>query len=427
MNNRFHRYCYNGLALPLLSVGARLLSLGNAKVKAGWEGRRGLPERVAAFRKGIGNKPVLLFHCASAGELEALKPISLEFDRSKIALAVSHFSPSAKTALQNCSEFDFSDYSPMDFQKDVRAYLDALRPSVIAITKHDVWPNLVWEAHRRSIPVFLINGNFHARSLKLLPGLRHFHSAVYSELSGIFAVSEEDANRARRIVGNRAPVLVLGDSRFDRVLRRMAQQNGLSDYLKNWCAGRRVIVAGSTHEDDEELILPVLARLSSRIPDVLAVVVPHDPSPKAKLRIIRRSHECGLSIVDLDDNPEPGTQGALLINRTGMLADLYRIGQIAYIGGGFGKGVHSVLEPMACGLPVLCGPRIHVSYEAREASGEGIVKLVRNRKETERLVLTWLTDSFVLKELRNKASDYVRKRGGVSSKIAALLMEALRG
>jgi len=157
----FHRSCYNRMILPLLWGGSHVFSLFNEKVRIGLQGRQGLIDRVRQVRSRIADRPIILFHCASAGELEALKPIAAELDRNCVAPAVSFFSPSARSAAANSREFDFVDYSPIDLAAHVRSYLDAIQPSVIAITKHDVWPNFAWEAKARGIPLLPINGNFH--------------------------------------------------------------------------------------------------------------------------------------------------------------------------------------------------------------------------------------------------------------------------
>jgi 3-deoxy-D-manno-octulosonic-acid transferase len=220
-------------------------------------------------------------------------------------------------------------------------------------------------------------------------------------------------------------VVNAGDSRFDRVLLRIGAHNPLPPGIEQTCAGRQVLVAGSTHPDDEELILPVIPRLKSKIPGFLAVIVPHDPSGKARRRILSACRQYGLKMSDLDAKDAESECDVLLVNRSGILADLYRTGQVAYVGGGFGKGVHSVLEPMASGLPVICGPRISVSHEARVASQEEILAVVKNRNLFEKSVTDWLSDSPASSILRARVRAFVEARAGVAARIAARLKEAV--
>lgn len=403
-----------------------MLSFFDDKISSGIEGRKDLTHRVAAFRESIGDKRLLLFHCASAGELEALKPLLQEFPRQEVALAVSYFSPSAKSAIPDGNEFDFADFSPIDSVTSVQAYLNALKPNVIAITKHDVWPNFIWEAQQLSIPLYMINGNFHAKSLKQWPLFHGFHASVYRAFEQILAVSENDAANARAIVGPKASVEAFGDSRFDRVVQRTERRKPLPDHIEGACRGKEVLVAGSTHEVDEDLLIPVIARLRSTLPSLFVIIVPHDPSPAAKARIERRSFQYSLILSDLENGKVSENATILLVNRTKVLADLYRVGHVAYVGGAFGKGVHSVIEPMAHRLPVVCGPNIIVSNEARTAQTEGILKVVSNRIECERLLETWLGNPEALERLHARAGEFVQIRCGTSYRVAQRLMEALR-
>ncbi len=405
--------------------GFQLLSLASSKVREGLQGRKGLIERVSGFRAQYPQDRVILFHCASAGELQALKPFVREFENDNVKLAVSYFSPSAKAALEKESLFAFGDFSPIDTQQDVERYLDTLRPSVIAITKHDVWPNLVWTARARGIPIFLMNGNFHAESMKQWPGLRLLHHAVYSAFTEIMVVSEEDAKYARKLVGDQVRVSVIGDSRFDQVMRRVEQNAALPNDIEAICRGKRVIVLGSTHADDEELTFVTLAKLAREIPDLLALIVPHDPSPAAKQRIESLAARSNLTICDLDEGGFSSVDSALLINRTGLLADLYRLGRVAYVGGGFGKGVHSVLEPLVHRLPVLAGPHIAVSYEARSGVKRGIVIVVRGRTALETRLRRWLTDDNALQKVGQLADQFVHEHSGATPRIGRRLREAL--
>jgi 3-deoxy-D-manno-octulosonic-acid transferase len=425
VNLHFHRRLYDRLILPLIWGGSRVSALFVPKVREGLAGRQDLLLRVRAFRAQVGRRKILLFHCASAGELEALKPLAQEFDRERIALALSYFSPSARQALRASTEFDFADYSPIDAHELVAEYMDALRPDVIAITKHDIWPNFVWTAHDRNIPLFLINGNFHAQSLRLWPAVRQFHAAIYRSFTELMTVSEDDAQRARRIVGTDVPVRVVGDSRYDRVLMRMAERRPLPDHIEQIAADRTVLVCGSTHEEDENLLVPVLAEWSAQNQRLLTIFVPHDPSPKARRRLLDLCRMYKLSLWDCDGTEPYGNESAILLNRSGILADLYRVGGMAFVGGGFGKGVHSVLEPMTCGLPVLCGPKIVVSHEARAAEVEGILQTVHHRHSCAATLREWLGDEATLTKLHERTKDFVRKRAGAVHHIAARLREAL--
>jgi 3-deoxy-D-manno-octulosonic-acid transferase len=418
------QFAYQNLILPAMLGGFHALAPFLPKIRAGLDGRRGLLQRVRDFR-AANPRELVLFHCASAGEFEALKPLAARFDGSGYQLAVSYFSPSARKPASSFPGFAFADFSPVDSAREVSAYLDALCPRLIAITKHDVWPNLVWQARARGIPVLLINGNFHPGSMRRWPLSRGFHRAVYSSLSAILTVSAEDAERARAVADDEIKLVVAGDSRFDRVWERSRVAVDLPASVTVPAVNRTVIVAGSTHQRDEEYLCAAYRDLRSAHPNLLLLMVPHDPSLAAKTRVEQIAARHGLSVADIDSTAA-ALPDILLINRTGMLVDLYRLGHIAYVGGAFGKGVHSILEPMAAGLPVITGPRIGVSHEARVSRTAGILRVVTSAPQLTAVLSAWLTDSAQLDLLQRQARAFVEDNCGAADRIADFLLKALR-
>jgi 3-deoxy-D-manno-octulosonic-acid transferase len=133
-----------------------------------------------------------------------------------------------------------------------------------------------------------------------------------------------------------------------------------------------------------------------------------------------------VSAVDLD-RPSPASADVLLINRGGMLADLYRLGKVAFVGGGFGKGVHSVIEPMANGLPVLCGPNIHVSHEAGLAATKNLLAVVDGRNQAATILSSWLADNDVNEKRSREAREFVKERAGASKIIVETILRNLNG
>lgn len=407
---------YNGFAYPALSAGARLAAVFSSKLRKGLLGRRKVAANANDFRESYPNARVVLFHCASAGELEGIKPLAAACRQRGFAPCVSYFSPSAEATLHP-GEFEFADFSPYDSVLSVRDYYSALKPEVILISKHDVWPNMVWQAAEMGIPIWLINGNFHPGSLKSLPGLRYFHQAIHSKLDGILTVSEDDAARAKSISGGKARVAAVGDSRYDRVCAR-AEQKRIPN--PDWDAALRskpCLIGGSTHEKDESLLLRAFTRIRVEQPDLRLLVVPHDPSDAAIRRILDRATAEGLlcsSISDAADDTD-----VWVINQSGILADLYQYGTLAFVGGGFDRGIHSVLEPMVHGLPVICGPNIAVSREARDAQTEGLLFTVATELEAVSAAKTLLGAG-----KRDLARRFVERRAGVGGRILDIVLPA---
>ncbi len=423
--NRFYRGLYRFVILPVLWGGFRISGIFFTKGRAGIRGRQALIRRVVQARDAAGSRKVVLLHCASAGELESLKPIVDALKPAGYFIAVSYFSPSAMHAARKYPGFDFADFSPLDAIPGVNAYLNALKPDLIAITKHDVWPNFVWTAQLRRIPVVLINANFPKDSLRLHGMFRGFHRAVYSSLNRILCVSAEDAKRIGEVVSSQVSISATGDSRFDQVVARVARKNALPSELESYCAGGATIIAGSTHRRDEDLLFGAMPRLRERFPDLRWVIVPHDPSTQARSRIMSAAQNSGIPICEFTEHDLDMNCNLILVNRKGILADMFRLGSLAYIGGAFGKGVHSVIEPMAAGLPVICGPRIGVSHEARRAHDLGLLHVVCSVDDVVNSLSQWLSQSDRLIELRSQVRQFVAQQSGAAPLIANQLREFL--
>lgn len=407
---------YNGAVYPALALGASVSALFSRKLRTGLEGRVGLAERAGRFRNNHQTDRIVLFHCASAGELEGTKPLAMACRQRGWMCAVSYFSPSAVSALKG-GEFEFADYSPRDSVKSAREYLEALRPDVVMISKHDVWPNMVWQARQLGIPVWLINGNFHANTLKLFPGLRHFNRTVHSELTGILTVSEDDAKRARRIAGESCRIAAVGDSRFDRVITRAQAAPDPAPELLAVIGKRTVLLGGSSHERDEELLIESFVELRTSRSDFCLLLVPHDPSEAAVSRIKALAEPRSLRVSDLSITNDQAD--VIVVNKTGVLADLYKVAKLAYVGGGFDRGVHSVLEPMAHGCEVICGPNISVSREANEAQALGLLEVVTSAVELTHAIQRRLGSTN-----RDEVIRFVNQRGGVVNRILDIALPA---
>ncbi len=421
----FWKLFYRIFVLPVLWGGFHFLGLFHSKIRQGLRGRKGLLSRARIFREAIQEKPLILFHCASMGELEALYPLAEILNAKGITIGVVHFSPSAENGANRTDRFAFYDYSPGDTCYSVRNFLRFLKPTALVISKHDVWPNLVWHCERKGNPVFLINANFPPKSKRFWPVVRSFQRAVMSSLRAVLAVSSEDAKRARRITPENVPIHIGGDSRYDRVAQRTVEAASEIGMTRSDLANRVVLIAGSTHLDDENNLLPAIAALVKRFPDLLCFLVPHEPSQAAIDRIRQSCERIRLDFRLYTQLQKDDFGQVVCVDKMGILAALYGLGDLAYVGGGFGKGVHSVLEPMIYGLPVLTGPNIEVSHEARLAHQQEILQIANDAVQVEKWMEAFLTDEHVRHRVGEKARGFVDERLGASERTANLLLKEL--
>jgi 3-deoxy-D-manno-octulosonic-acid transferase len=336
------------------------------KLRAVLAARSGARDRAEAWARDHRDpaRPLLWLHAPSVGEgLQAEAVLGLlRTAHPDWQVVYTHFSPSAE-ALARRLPADFTDYLPWDRPSDVDAALDAFRPTALVFCKLDLWPELATRAAARGVAVGMIAATVSPVSGRTRWPARALLRAGYRVLTRAGAVSEEDAQRLTALGVPAERIDVIGDPRFDSALAR-ARAISPDDPLVALGRGAQTLVAGSTWAEDEEVLLSAFAAVRAARTDVRLIVVPHEPTPGHLDALDAMAARHGLEAPRrLSGSSEPAP--FIVVDRVGGLATLYAAGQIAYVGGGFGTaGLHSVLEPAACGRPVLFGPAWQSSREA---------------------------------------------------------------
>ncbi len=338
------------------------------KLRVGDLARRGAVARWAAWSQTARDRrrPLLWVHAPSVGEgLQAEAVLSLLREaHPEWQMVYSFFSPSAE-ALARRQPVDHADYLPYDTRANVDAMLRALEPTALVFTKLDLWPEFATRAHRRGAKVGLIAGTVSPVSSRRRPIVRALTRAGYAAIDRAGAIAADDAERLAELGADTARITVIGDPRVDSAVAKVAALP--SDWpLAHLTQGAATLVAGSTWEGDERVLIEAWRTVQSTHADARLVLVPHEPTP-AHLRLLSaRLASAGMTGTRLSELPDRGVIPPLLIvDQVGVLAGLYRGAALAYVGGGFGRaGLHSVLEPAVCGIPTVVGPRWHASREA---------------------------------------------------------------
>lgn len=374
-------FVYRYLALPLLWIAARIASLTNAKLRRRFADERSwtvtsvapLDESSAApleeslitrGARGVKDQRIL-FHASSMGEFEQLLPVirRTRLLRPTVTVVASFFSPSGYNHGLRTPEVDVCTYLPFDTQRRVTAYLDAIHPDVIVIDRYDVWRTFVLEACKRHIPIMLINATYPSSGRGLL---RAWFADTYRRLTFISAVTIADGRKLSELT--RRPVSVLDDTRIDRVIERCSIVVASVENLRR--PDLITIVVGSSWPKDEDLAIEALC-----IPGVRLVIVPHEPTPQV-LAAMQVRLTCTLLSVANET-----TSGHILVDSVGQLLGLYAVADAAFVGGGFGAGVHSVTEPAVYGMPIATGPNIERSADALRLHDIGLLTVVRTTDE----------------------------------------------
>ncbi len=383
-------------AFRVVAAIAPLLAFGDGKLARGLRGRRGAVSRFEAWAAASRDRarPLAWFHAPSVGEgLQARAVIeALRESNPEAQIVYTYFSPSAVPFAAR-TPVDFADYLPLDLPGPVARLFDALAPDVVAFTKTEVWPNVTREAARRGIPVLLLSATLPESSSRLRGRARMLLTPAHRRLAHVGAISAEDGLRFRSLGVPPERISVMGDARFDQVARRARQPFADPTLIQSIDEPDRItIVAGSTWPADEDRLIAAFASADVRRGGPRLVLVPHEPNEAHLTRLADRLGAAGLAFARLTDAEGLAARPpVIVIDRVGILGDLYRLADIAYVGGGFGSaGLHSVLEPAAFGAPVLFGPNHGNAREAAELVAAGAALAVSDQAALAGALARWI-------------------------------------
>lgn len=417
---------YNILILPPLWLGFRVLWLFNRKVRRGLRGRHSSLQRLRVFLRSNPGARRLWVHASSMGEFEQAKPIieALREREPDLVIIASFFSPSGYDNNLRYRVVDAVVYLPFDSTRRARAFLALMRPTAAVFIRYDVWPNHIWACRELGIPVMLANATLRENSGRLRPLIRRFHRQVYDSMEAILTVSERDAEAFRSLGLRQARIEAVGDTRYDRVTGKAARSRTRLLVPEHILAGRTTIVVGSSWSEDEEVLLPALFSLLERDPGLLVVIVPHEPTID-HLEFLEYRLNGSVSHLRFSYLSSWNGERVLIVDSIGILLPLYAVADIAFVGGGFKSNVHNTLEPAAYGIPVLYGPKIGNSQEARELANAGGGFVVRSSEDVRTMLELLLTDPARRAAAGSAAGRFVAGRAGSTTHILAHLLPLL--
>lgn len=429
--------------MPLLyDLGSGLYRAGihaaqpfSPKAKAWVAGRKGLWQRLEAKRERLHG--CLWMHCASVGEFEQGLPVleAIKRERPGMPVLITFFSPSGYAARKDFALADHVEYLPFDSAANAHRFLDLVRPAAALWVRYEFWYHWLQALKTRAVPAFLISAVFRADQ----PFFRWYGGTHRSMLGCFRHLFVQDDRSLALIEGLGASnATVCGDTRFDRVetIARTAPPFPIGKAYHR-AMDAPVLIAGSTWPADEQLLLKALAN-QPKAPRLM--VVPHEPGvaalesvenrfPKPVVRWSALEHAIAAARSEVPPSaPEedPFFARTLLVDRMGLLSRLYQHGDAAYVGGGFGDGIHSILEAAAWGRPVIFGPRHRKFNEARGLIEAGGGFEVRDAQQLRAVLTRLLTDRAALDAAAEAASGYVRERVGATKRMAETILSVLR-
>jgi 3-deoxy-D-manno-octulosonic-acid transferase len=356
-------------------------------------------------------KKWIWFHAASLGEFEQGRPVmeKLRADHSEYALLLTFYSPSGYEVRRNYDGADLVCYLPFDKKKNVTRFIRIVRPQMAFFIKYEFWPNYLQELNKKKIPTYLISGIFRKEQAFFKPYLNSYRKLL-SYFTHFFVQNEESASLLASI-GYTDNVTISGDTRFDRVLE-IASADKQLDTAVNFREAANpgiILVAGSTWPQDESMLIPYF----NTHPELKLIIAPHEinDSHLDQIESMLLRPYARYSTITPDQTSKVD---CLIIDGFGLLSSMYRYGDLAYVGGGFGTGIHNTLEAAVYSIPVLFGPKCDKFMEAKELIAcEGGLCIESETAFNERVDLL-LNDPADRCERGKKAGEMVKKGSGGS-------------
>jgi|WetSurMetagenome_2_1015567.scaffolds.fasta_scaffold00043_39 3-deoxy-D-manno-octulosonic-acid transferase len=407
--NYLMQLIYN-LAIFFYKAIARLISSFNPKAKLWIKGQDECFEILD--RKIVRNERYIWIHCASLGEFEQGRPVieAIKKEKPWFRIVLTFFSPSGYEIRRNWTVADIICYLPADTPANARKFIRLVNPEKVIFVKYEFWSNYISELYRKGIPLFLISGIFRQRQ-HFFRWYGGFFRKMLWKFSKIY-VQDETSQELLRSIGIEN-FAAAGDTRFDRVLQ-IASEAKKIDRIEAFRGDEKILLAGSSWKPDEEII----ARYINSFPGKMKwIFAPHEVDSENIARIEKLFTVSSVRYSAFNENNKDAR--VMIIDNIGMLSSAYRYAYIAEVGGGFGKGIHNVLEPACWGIPVLFGPE-HLKFrEAVDLIGNGGAVSFRNYSEFESILDLWLSDEELYKKAAFSAGLYVNKNSGATAKIVS--------
>jgi 3-deoxy-D-manno-octulosonic-acid transferase len=396
------------LAITLYSVLIGIYAIFNKKARQWVEGRRRWRSKISDFKNNTGH--VIWVHCASLGEFEQGRPLieKIRAEKQGWKIVVTFYSPSGYEIRKNYSNADLVMYLPADTFINAWDFIKAIKPDVAVFIKYEFWYNYLNILKRKDIPVYLVSAIFRPNQL-FFKWYGGFYRLMLPKFSHIFVQNQESFDLLKSIGYNDCSIT--GDTRFDRVSQIAGNARDLP-LIAGFCDNERLFIAGSSWEPDEDIIIRYINEHPGRMKWLFA---PHLIDEAHISRIEKKLNTtCSrYSVYNSDDK----TTRVLIIDNIGMLSSVYRYGSYAEIGGGFGKGIHNILEPACWGIPVLFGPNHNIFLEAKEMIEREGAYTFSSYDEFYSIMESLESDNGKYSQACTTARNYIAENTGATAKV----------
>ncbi len=406
----FYRFFLIPLALLVLKIGKPFLPTKLQKM---------LEERSTPQRPSFWARPIWI-HAAS-GEIEYAKSVVRELKSRypEIPILATYFSPSALKLIHGVADIDFILPLPFDHRPKVKAFINYVNPVAVLFARTDVWPELAFQLRQKKIPSLLFSATLSTQSGRAQGVGRFISRFAFDQLTQISCVNEEDLRNFSEL-GVTTPILVEGDTRFDQAIFRLQNPKALKLELKP--QSLQVFVAGSTWPQDEAVLYSTFKSWLASGGEI--ILAPHEVTETHLQDIEEKLKVLNLKSQRYSSAQQTAEKVILLIDTIGILPEIYNWGTVSFVGGSFKDKVHSVMEPLAAGLPVIVGPyhsnnreALHFQHQFFQGTKTTIVSIAHNSSEASDLLHS-LSSAQTATDAKEFIKNLVLKKSGVSAKIA---------
>jgi 3-deoxy-D-manno-octulosonic-acid transferase len=379
------------------------------------KGRKHTFSELREFRTSIGTAKLIWIHSASLGEFEQGRPIieKLKASRPDYKILLTFFSPSGYNIRKDYPYADHVCYLPVDTPGNARSFFAIVKPDLAIFVKYEFWHNHLSMLRENKVPFFLVSAIFRKDQVFFKP-YGAFFRKMLTGFDHLFVQDESSLELLKGIGIDQCSVA--GDTRVDRV-SDIARSAKKIPEVEAFTSGLKILVAGSTWPKGEAVICPLI---NSKLPDDWKVIIaPHEITDSHLKELEQRLKIPAIRYSNLGGQSSENYK-VLIIDNIGMLASLYKYGTLAYIGGGFGVGIHNILEPATFGLPVLFGPNHQKFREAVELKHRGGAFEIEDYSSFES-TFTQLLDQDNYIKAQKAAKDYIDRNRGATDLIMKYL------
>lgn len=401
------------LAIYLYMMCVNIVALFHKKARLMTRGQR---DTWRILSQTVGNDSYVWFHAASLGEFEQGRPLMERLRRThpEQKILLTFFSPSGYEVRKNYQGADIVCYLPFDTPLNARRFVRLARPKAAYLIKYEFWHNYINVLHQHNIPTYSVSSIFREQQIFF----KWYAKGYAKSLKRIthFFVQNEESKQLLQQIGV-TDVTVVGDTRFDRVIDIQSEAKDLP-LCEAFAKGKKVLVAGSSWAPDEDILIDYF----NQHKDLRLILAPHVVSEEHLCEIESKLQRPAQRYTTADAESAAAAE-CLIVDSYGLLSSIYRYATVAYVGGGFGVGIHNVPEAAVYGIPVIIGPNNKKFREAQALLKNGGCREIHNATDFQKIMDQFTTEPDELKQAGERAGQYIHNNAGAADKIFQAVMQ----